>query len=139
MTKVETRWAVPEDLLALGVQDAATKYSRTLVIDGKPEAIMAVSYGPEASPAMACAVVSDRARKMPLALNRFAREAMAFLHTYGFRVLLALADRDIPRSGAWLQHFGFVPVSETDRGILYRWMAVPYSRRSRQPGQSLAA
>lgn len=139
MTRIETRWTVPDDLVALGVQDAATKYSRTLVIDGKPEAVMAISLGPNALPAVGCAVVSDRARKMPLTLNRFAREGMAFLHTHGFRVLLALADRDIPRSGAWLQHLGFMPVSETDRGILYRWMAVPYSRQSRQPGQSLAA
>lgn len=137
--KVETRWTIPADLLALGMQDAATKYSRTLAIDGKPEAVLAVSYGPKGSPAMACARVSEKARKTPLALNRFARETMAFLHTHGFRVLLALADRDIPKSGAWLQHLGFVPVSESDRGILYRWMAVPYSRRSNQPGQSLAA
>lgn len=138
MIRIETRWTVPDDLAALGMKDAATKRGRTLVIDGKPEAVIAISLGP-ALPPVACAVVSGTARKMPLALNRFARECMAFLHAQGFRVLLALADRDIPRASAWLHHLGFVPVAETDRGTLYRWTAVASSRQCRQPARSLAA
>lgn len=137
--KIETRWARVEDFRAAGFKDRGTKRGLVLEVNDARAAVVSISLGPPGSPATACAWVGAAGRRAPKALHRFARQAMEAAAASGTRILLAVADRNIPRAGPWLLRLGFVPVTETEKGVLYRWQAKPSVRQSRQPAQLSAA
>lgn len=93
----------------------------TALLYGQPAGIGGLLYkGPDA---MLFARVKPLLREHPLALYKCACKLMEMIKAKDIP-LIAIADKDIPRSEATLEWFGFEHTGSTEHGEMYEWMPV---------------
>ena len=120
MSRVVFRPSVAADFLILVVQPPLYRCRCiTAVVDGKPIGLGGVLY-PPGGDVWASVLISEEARRYPVAIHRAGIEAVAMFKRLGLKRVYAQAEGANARARAWLDRLGFAS-AELAGGEIFVW------------------
>lgn len=122
--RAEMRYATMADYEDIHGEAALpfTRMGFVLAIDGEAVALACLRYD-RGRHLIASVDMKQKARAYPLTLHRWTKKAIEAAQKTGARSFVVIADKKIPRSAAWIEHFGLKAVGETEAGMVYQWQS----------------